>query len=156
MSVIVYMVKCISPGSEGSVQLTVLSRVAMSNSRLRSISMVIHSLNFNFIWNKRGSSRHNKLGVVGHGHCGPLTVHSLLPPHYSIMKPRAVRLEVWQWLQRRKLNKLKLNLFLTSLWKMNDCTLYNIWFWWLIIITTKKKRPGNKLNCIFTSLYKDT
>lgn len=58
----------ITAGSLGSMSLTVLSRVAVGNIGFRSSPVIVDSLNFKLIWNKRGRSRHNKLGVVGHGH----------------------------------------------------------------------------------------
>lgn len=86
-----------------SVLLTVLSRVAVGNSRVGPSSVIVYSLNLNLIWNKCGRSRHNKLGIVGHSHRSPLAVYHLLPPHHFVVKPRAVGLEARQWLQRGKL-----------------------------------------------------
>lgn len=79
----------------------------MGNGRLRSGAVVVHSLHLQLIRNERGRSGHDELGVVCHGHCGPVDVSGLLPPHDFVMKPWTVRLEAGQRLQRvQKFSKL--------------------------------------------------
>lgn len=72
----------------------------MGNTRLRSGAVVVHCLDLQLVESKRGRSRHNKLGVVGYGHRGPVEVSGLLPPHDFVTKARAVGLEAVERLQR--------------------------------------------------------
>lgn len=81
-------------------ELTVLSRVAVGNTWLRSGAVVVHRLHLQLVESKRGRSRHNKLGVVGYGHGGPVEVSGLLPPHDFVTKALPVGLEAVERLQR--------------------------------------------------------
>lgn len=96
-------------------ELTVLSRVAVGNAWLRSGAVVVHRLHLQLVESERGRSRHNKLGVVGYGHGGPVEVSGLLPPRDFVTKARPVGLEAVERLQRTQsfLN----NLFFPSVYQ---------------------------------------
>lgn len=72
----------------------------MGNAWLRSGAVVVHRLHLQLVERKRGRSRHNKLGVVGYGHGGPVEVSGLLPPRDFVTKARPVGLEAVERLQR--------------------------------------------------------
>lgn len=91
-------------------RLTVLSREAEGNGRLRSGAVVVHSLNLQLVRNKCVRSRDDKLGVVGHGHGRPLAVQVLLPPHDFIVKPWTVGLEARQRLWQEKVQYTRLDM----------------------------------------------
>lgn len=72
----------------------------MGNAWLRSGAVVVHRLHLQLVESERGRSRHNKLGVVGYGHGGPVEVSGLLPPRDFVTKARPVGLEAVERLQR--------------------------------------------------------
>lgn len=88
--------------SQSCPELTVLSREAEGDGRLRSGAVVVHSLDLQLVRSKCGRPRHDELGVVGYGHGRPLAVQVLLPPHDFIVKPWTVGLEARQRLRKEK------------------------------------------------------